>query len=154
MAKKTAKKTVVKSKKAAKAKPLKKASKKAIPKKKAGKSRGGNETVDLECFLSTACIQHKNLSDNCTELQLLRNFRDNYMRQSGHGQQLVQEYYSIGPILVRAIEQDAKKASTYHYIYSCIQNACEKIRLQENKKAQAVYTQMVKRLSKKYKAVL
>jgi hypothetical protein len=135
-------------------KPAKKVIKKATSKKKPAKPKKGNDTVDLECFLSTACIQHKHLPDQCEELQVLRKFRDEYMRASPLGQQLVKEYYSLGPGLVKAIELDSNKANTYRYIYSCIKNACAKIRLQKNESAQEVYTKMVKRLSKKYTSAI
>ncbi|MCU0360161.1 MAG: hypothetical protein MUF75_05490 [Bacteroidia bacterium] len=155
MAKKNVKKTVVKLKKGAKALPSKKAGKKPpvkkkTVKKKATKSKRGNDSVDLECFLSTACIQHKQLPDNCTELQLLRKFRDDFMKPSPTGEALVNHYYKIGPELVKAIEKDKNKKRTYAFIFSCIQNACEKIRLQQNSKAQMVYVKMVKRLMHKY----
>jgi len=150
MAKKKAisKKAQVKKSKAAK--PAKKVIKKVASKKKPVKRKKGDDTVDLECFLSTACIRHKHLPDQCEELQMLRKFRDDFMKASPLGRQLIEEYYSIGPKLVKAIEQDSNKADTYRYIYSCIKNACIKIRLMENESAQDVYTKMVKQLGKKY----
>lgn len=137
-------------KKVTTAKPAKKTVKKATPKKKASKHKKGTDTVDLECFLTTACIQHKHLPDHCEELQLLRGFRDHYMRSSVPGSRLVDDYYKLGPKLVSAIEQDKNKASTYRYIYVCIQKACDNIRHLKNEAAREVYTKMVHQLSKKY----
>jgi len=150
MAKAKSKSKKTSAKKVTKAKPAKKVLKKAATKKKATKPKKGKDTVDLECFLTTACIRHKQLPDECEELQLLRGFRDNYMRSSAPGARMVEEYYQFGPKLVSAIELDKKKASTYAYIYDCIQKACDKIRLTENEGAQKIYTRMVHQLSKKY----
>lgn len=142
-------------KKVTKAQAVKKALKKTPAKKPAAKKKGtqakrGKDTVDLECFLTTACIRHKHLPDHCEELQLLRSFRDHYMRSSATGIRLVNDYYLLGPQLVSAIEKDKEKASTYRYIYGCIQKACDKILRNKNQGAQNVYTKMVHQLSKKY----
>jgi hypothetical protein len=94
------------------------------------------------------------LPDQCEELTVLRKFRDDYMRDSPKGNQLVKDYYRIGPQLVKSIEKDKNKASTYRYIYTCIKKACAKIAMHENESAQTVYTKMVKRLSKKYSVSL
>lgn len=155
MAIKKTKKTPAKEKKSGKTKVLKKSTKKvpkkSAPKKKKGAGKKGKEKIDLECFLSTACIQHKGLPDTCKELQLLRNFRDHYMRKSVRGNELVMEYYTLGPSLVKSIERDAKKTSIYRYIFECIEKACTKIVNEEKEAAQKIYTKMVNRLSKKYK---
>lgn len=149
-----AKKQPVKKKAAAKtstkAKTAKKPLKQPATKKKANQSKRGKNNVDLECFLSTACIQHKQLPDQCDELKTLRAFRDGYMSATSEGKLLVENYYRIGPGLVRAIEQDSNKAATYRYIYACIQKACAKIVLLENADARNIYTKMVRHLSKKY----
>ncbi len=154
MAKKKSNNKKASVKKLTKAKPAKKPIKKAAAKKKTNKPKKGNDTVDLECFLSTACIQHKRLPDQCEELQVLRTFRDKYMRSSPLGNQLVEDYYRLGPGLVAAIETDGNKASTYRYIYGCIKKACAKIVSLENAEAQNIYTRMVKRLTKKYSTAL
>ncbi len=150
MAKKSQQKISVNTKKPVKAKPTKRVAKKQSQKKKNGKSPKGNDKVDLECFLSTACIQYKKLPDDCRQLELLRKFRDEHMKASAKGNHLVQEYYKLGPLLVKAIESDKNKKNTYRYIYSCILSACNKIVLQENTKAQMVYVKMVRHLISKY----
>jgi YD repeat-containing protein len=57
------------------------------------------------CFISSACISGIGLADDCPELQSLRFFRDNYLRQSKEGQSLIDEYYRIAPEILKAIEK-------------------------------------------------
>ena len=60
-------------------------------------SRGG-------CFITTACIEAKNLPDYCAELNILRKFRDEFIRTLPYGEQLIREYYEIAPLIVAAID--------------------------------------------------
>ena len=45
------------------------------------------------CFLTTACVQYAGLEDDCEELTIMRNFRDDYLLRQDSGKQLVEEYY-------------------------------------------------------------
>ncbi len=71
---------------------------------------------DDDCFLTTACVHHKQLADNCEELQTLRFLRNEYMMRSGEGQLLVEQYQSIGPEIVSAIINTKIKA---RYMNTC-----------------------------------
>lgn len=55
------------------------------------------------CFLTTACVQAKNLSDDCDELETLRVFRDSFMMSTEQGRTEVEYYYGIAPAIVNAI---------------------------------------------------
>jgi hypothetical protein len=61
------------------------------------------------CFLTTVCVNHMGLNDNCHELEVLRNFRDNYMRKQNNGDELIAEYYQIGPAIVSIINDSEFK---------------------------------------------
>ena len=63
----------------------------------------GKRSGDNNCFITTACVQHYNLSDNCYQLSTLRNFRDNYLQRSTDGNKLIKEYYSVAPQLVKLL---------------------------------------------------
>ena len=55
------------------------------------------------CYISTSCVEAANLPDDCLELQILRQFRDNYLTNQPRGKELIQKYYSIAPHIVRSI---------------------------------------------------
>lgn len=63
----------------------------------AGSKPGGG------CFISSAVAQGLGWSDDCPELNLLRHFRDSYMRATADRQAEVERYYRIAPPIVRAI---------------------------------------------------
>lgn len=69
------------------------------------------------CYLTTACVQHMQLADDCEELQQLRFLRDNYMSRTKAGRELVKKYYSNGPAVVKAINACSNSASIYEYMY-------------------------------------
>lgn len=50
------------------------------------------------CYLTTACVEYKGLSDSCKELTLLRNFRDNYMKNNSSTD--IDKYYQVAPRIV------------------------------------------------------
>ena len=52
------------------------------------------------CFLTTACVEAENLSDDCYELNTLRNFRDSYVRGLPEGDAIISEYYDIAPKII------------------------------------------------------
>ena len=45
------------------------------------------------CFLTSACVEAKGLADDCHELSVLRNFRENYLRTVPEGRREIAEYY-------------------------------------------------------------
>lgn len=66
------------------------------------------------CYLTTACLNHlkEKFDDNCSELILLRWFRDNYVSTED-----IEYYYFISPIIVNSIESMSNKNSIYEDIY-------------------------------------
>jgi len=73
---------------------------------------------DEDCFLTTACVHHKNLQDNCEELQTLRSLRDNFMRKQDAGVALIDQYCIVGPEIVHAINALQNSHEVYDYMYS------------------------------------
>ena len=93
---------------------------------KEGSSSGG-------CYLTTACVEHKGLADDCVELSTLREFRDSYMKEIPTGEKEVQEYYETAPEIVDAINRSNDAECVYEAIYSDIIEPCVKL-IQEGKK--------------------
>lgn len=76
------------------------------------------------CFLTTACVENKGLPDDCYELQTLRSFRDRYMRNSPDGAELVDDYYKMGPAVVRKINALECRTEVYDHIYGTLILPC------------------------------
>lgn len=144
---KTSKKKAHSKKTAAKKKVAAKPIKKPVKKKAAKRKSKG---VDLECFLTTACVHYFHLPDNAYELETLRNYRDTYLLAQKDGRDLVKEYYRIAPALVIKIENDTERATIYAFIYSEIKKACSEIQNQAYEVAKCTYKKLVETLQKRY----
>lgn len=104
------------------------------------------------CYLTTACVEYKNLPDDCIELTTLRMFRDEYMNSFEEGRHDVREYYDTAPQIVESINMSGNAAEEYNLIYEEVILPCvEYIQNGDNDKAYKSYKDMVRRLGKKYK---
>ncbi len=102
------------------------------------------------CYLTTACCEYRNLSDDCYELTQLRKFRDNYLAKTSEGQQCIEEYYKIAPIIVTNIDKSPDKEKTYSFIYSKIVQCVKHIECNENEKVFELYKAMTISLSQQF----
>lgn len=59
--------------------------------------------------MTTLVVNTLGYDDNCDFLKTLRSFRDNVMRKNPKYQDLLMEYDSLGPKLVKCIEADDQK---------------------------------------------
>ena len=59
------------------------------------------------CFITTAACDYYGKPDDCRELTDFRSFRDNWLRHQPGGEELVREYYTIAPELVRRMRASA-----------------------------------------------
>lgn len=80
-----------------------------------------NPEDDSGCFLTTACMKYllKDFNDDCTELTILRYFRDNYVKKED-----VKHYYEIAPKIVEIINKDNEHQKIYTYIYENVILEC------------------------------
>ena len=103
------------------------------------------------CYLTTACVEQRGLSDDCIELTTLRSFRDTYMRMSEIGEKDVEEYYQTAPKIVNAINQSDEADKVYENIYYDIIQPCVSL-IQSGKYEDAYkkYKTMVQQLEDKY----
>lgn len=90
------------------------------------KVKGGEE-----CFLTSACVAHKGLPDNCVELKKLRKFRDEYMLKHPEGKEMIADYYVLAPSIVNELKK-ATNNDVYEFIYNELVLKC--IDLIENDK--------------------
>ena len=71
-----------------------------------------------DCFLTTACTQHKGLADDCYELNTLRSFRDSFVAEGEDGQELIEAYYGMGPEIVAGILKHPKRQQILDSMYT------------------------------------
>ncbi len=79
------------------------------------KKSGGS---DEGCFVTTACVKARGLSDDCEELTVLRRFRDGYVKARDGGTEDVQTYYDLAPQVVRRIDAMENAAEIWDGVYS------------------------------------
>ena len=104
------------------------------------------------CFLTSACVEHKGLADDCEELTKLRAFRDTYLKSTPEGCAIVEEYYKIAPQIVENIDHSSKKDEIYEYIYQEVHTCIACIEAGDNDGAVNVYRKMVQKADEMVKA--
>lgn len=103
------------------------------------------------CYLTTACVECRNLADNCRELTVLRSFRDNYMANQENGKDDIKEYYDKAPKIVEIINKRDNSNEIYDDLYRNVIKPCvELIENGRNKEAYQKYKEMVASLEKKF----
>ena len=102
------------------------------------------------CFLTTACIDHAGLTDDCHELTTLRSFRDCYVVQLANGHAALVEYYRVAPILVQQIEQSTDKDAVLSGIFATVTKAVKLIEQKNFQEAFACYEAMFISLKQQY----
>lgn len=109
------------------------------------------------CYLTTLVVNTLGYDDNCDFLKTLRSFRDNVMRKNPKYQDLLMEYDSLGPKLVKCIEAEADEQKLF--LAELMKNkyiipVCESLKHENNDKAVTEYKAMVLYLKKYYKEKL
>ena len=103
------------------------------------------------CFLTSACIEHKKLPDDCYELQVLRAIRDTIVEWDEETRQMVLEYYRIAPSIVDKINEQKNASAVWEQLYDHLVVPCVKLyEDQKIKEAVALYSKTVKELKHHY----
>ncbi|MEF2806610.1 MAG: CFI-box-CTERM domain-containing protein [Massilistercora timonensis] len=103
------------------------------------------------CYITTAVCENRGLPDDCYELEMLRGYRDGYLMRSKEGRALVDEYYDLAPVIVRAINMRKDRAEIYEDIYkSCLTPCIRCIEEGDQERCKDLYTGMVTDLKTKY----
>jgi len=108
--------------------------------------RGGARRRGSKCFLTSACTAARGLGDDCSELVLLRAYRDHYLRHTDFGPAWIEEYYRIAPPLVEAISARPDAAHIWERIYRDIQGCVGLIRSGQLEDTAIAYRAIVERL--------
>ena len=103
------------------------------------------------CYITTAVCESLGKEDDCYELNLLRNYRDTYLRSSEDGEEIVNAYYDIAPSIVKRINKCQNHHEIYKEIYENYLSKCIEL-LEHDKKEECkeIYSNMVRGLEQKY----
>lgn len=99
------------------------------------------------CYITTAICEAYGKSDDCYELTMFRTFRDEWLAKQTDGIELIAEYYTTAPDIVRNIELNENKSVIYESIQKQYLIPC--LRHLENKDYKACkenYIKMVREL--------
>lgn len=103
------------------------------------------------CYITTAVCKTFDKSDDCYELQTLRNYRDTYLTSQTDGADIIKEYYDIAPTIVNRIRKSPNskeilKQICTNYLEPCIAYIEEG----QNEKCKEIYIKMVRTLQEEY----
>lgn len=100
--------------------------------------KNATKEKDSSCYLTTACMvaKEEQFKDDCYELEVLRNFRDTYVKENYSED--IQFYYDIAPRIVAKIGNLQESQEIFARIYDELVLPCCK--LIENKQLQEAYT--------------
>jgi len=102
------------------------------------------------CYLTTACVEIRNLKDDCHELTMMRALRDNYMKKAGKYQE-IEDYYLTAPKIIDCIDAQPDKKKIYDDLYNEYILPCVEMMDKKNEKgAYNKYVEMVENLKSKY----
>lgn len=101
------------------------------------------------CFLTTACCEYKGLPDDCRELEILREFRDNILCKSVSGSALKQHYYEVAPGILDKLEKRSNKDEILDWIYCEVQKIVSLVEKGEDDEAISRYVLMVLKTEEK-----
>ena len=99
------------------------------------------------CFLTTACVEAAGLPDNCKELTVLRQFRDEFIAKLPDGPALIRDYYTMAPGIIARINTAPSKADILAGILVDVRKAVGLIEKGKNGAALNLYRRMTERVS-------
>ncbi|MBE6085911.1 MAG: zinc-ribbon domain-containing protein [Selenomonas ruminantium] len=110
-----------------------------------------NQQNSEGCFITTAVCDRFGKDDDCYELTMFRDFRDNWLAFQDDGKSLIKEYYIVAPKIVSAINQLPNARTIYREIWDTYLEKClsyiEQAKWLDCKEK---YVEMVQNLRKKY----
>lgn len=103
------------------------------------------------CYITTAVCKSLHKPDDCYELTLLRDYRDQYLLKTPEGSSLVKEYYNIAPTIVKRINRQEDSSEIYAHIWQDYLSPCVRM-IEDGREEECgiLYGDMVRRLEKKY----
>ncbi|MBQ2737374.1 MAG: hypothetical protein IJF38_01685 [Clostridia bacterium] len=115
---------------------------------KSNSSNSGYNSGSSGCFLTSACVDYLGKEDDCYELTTLRIFRDEYLKATEEGMELIKNYYEVAPSIVEKINASDKKDEYYTFIFEIVKKCIFYIENDEKENATAEYKRMVEILTR------
>ena len=103
------------------------------------------------CYITTAVCQTFQKPDDCYELTLLRDYRDEYLAKLPEGESIIRAYYDVAPTIVKHINRREDAPAIYENIWKEYLSPCiSMIEAGEKEACKDLYIEMVETLQKKY----
>lgn len=103
------------------------------------------------CYITTAVCESLGKADDCYELNLLREYRDEYLAAREDGADVIHEYYNVAPTIVKRISRMEDADEIYQGIWDEYLKRCvELIEEDRREECRGVYTEMVHELEDRY----
>lgn len=103
------------------------------------------------CFVTTAVCQGLHKSQDCREITLMKQYRDEYLLSQEDGERVVHEYYDIAPTIVKRIAKEASPEEKYLYLWNYYIKRCvELVQENQNEQCRKLYETMMTELKEEY----
>lgn len=78
------------------------------------------------CFISTVLCEYFGKSDDCIELNILREYRDEWLRKQSGGVELITKYYNTAPLMVSKLKASDRYEEHCQYMWQNYLQPCLK----------------------------
>lgn len=103
------------------------------------------------CFVTTAVCQGLHKPQDCRELTMMKQYRDEYLLRQENGEALIREYYDIAPTIVKRIAKEASPEEKYLYLWNrYIKKCVDLLEQNRNEQCRDVYETMMSELREEY----
>lgn len=121
-----------------------------------GNHKGARKASSLQgCYITSACVEARGLSDDCYELKLLRMYRGEYVERLEGGEALLAEYRRKAPVVVRRINAlgESRAQAVWEEIYERgVAPAVRLIQTGQWERAFELYKAMCRELERRFLA--
>lgn len=99
------------------------------------------------CFVSTVICEYLGKTDDCEELNTLREYRDKWLRNQPGGQQLITEYYNSAPLIVSKLKASINYEGYCQFLWdNYLQQCIMLIEEQQYESCKKLYIKMYRHL--------
>lgn len=109
-----------------------------------------NRVRDSQCYITTIVCHTLGYDDNCELLNILRDFRENYLKKHQEYLELLLEYDTVGPIISQNIALENNYAFCLIMLNGYLIPCANYIKNGNFENAITIYKNMVKHLTQKF----
>lgn len=103
------------------------------------------------CYITTAVCNALDMPENCKELVMLKDYRDNILAMEEGGEEIINEYYDIAPTIVKRINKSESCNEEYKTLYDEFISKCiDDIEQKQFDICKSHYMEMMNSLKEKY----